>query len=299
MAVDRIHSSGRSAILALSANQVAILGGERVQLTKEQETLLATLHGRALDSRSPDPILRDRAAETAVARIDYDFSKLKMSAIDAFGVAVRAKYLDRVAADDLEKFPGASVLHLGCGLDTRVLRLDPPNRVRWYDVDYPEVIELRRRVYHDHAEREGYRMIGASVTEPGWLDEIPADRPAVVVAEGLVQYLKKDDLVALLGWMTDRFPAGRVGFDAWNTLAARLGRFQRQLRAIGAKVAGWGIDDPRELARLVPRLEFDAATNFTSVPELTRLPGPYRVMLGLMHRFPAVRDMGRVLHYRF
>ncbi len=119
------------------------------------------------------------------------------------------------------------------------------------------------------------------------------------MAEGLVQYLKKDDFVGLLDRITDRFTAGGIGFDAWNSLAARLAPLQRQLRAIGAKTAGWGINDPRELAHLVPRLEFDSEINFTEMPELDRLPRAYHVIIRLLGRVPVVRGMGRILRYRF
>ncbi len=47
---------------------------EKVQLTSEQETLLARLYGRTLDTRAAKPILGDRAAVEAVGRLDYDFS---------------------------------------------------------------------------------------------------------------------------------------------------------------------------------------------------------------------------------
>jgi O-methyltransferase involved in polyketide biosynthesis len=66
-------------------------------------------------------------------------------------------------------------------LDSRVFRLDPNAPVRWFDVDYPEVIEVRRRLY---PQRAGYRMIGSSVTDPGFLDGVPRNRPAMIVAEG-------------------------------------------------------------------------------------------------------------------
>ena len=50
---------------------------EKVHLTKEKETLLVTLlvtlYLWALDSRSKNPILHDKAAEDAVSRIDSDF----------------------------------------------------------------------------------------------------------------------------------------------------------------------------------------------------------------------------------
>ena len=44
----------------------------------------------------------------------------------------------------LADHPDATVLHVGCGMDSRVFRVDPPATVQWFDVDYPDVIELRR-----------------------------------------------------------------------------------------------------------------------------------------------------------
>jgi O-methyltransferase involved in polyketide biosynthesis len=86
------------------------------------------------------------------------------------------------------------VLHLGCGLDSRVFRIDPPYTVRWYDIDMPDGIKLLRRLY---PERHDYTLVGSSVTDFHWLDEIPADRPVLVVAEGLVQYLSEKEGLAL------------------------------------------------------------------------------------------------------
>jgi O-methyltransferase involved in polyketide biosynthesis len=48
---------------------------EKITLTGAPETMLATLYGKALDSRSPRSILRDHQAERAVRRIDYDFRR--------------------------------------------------------------------------------------------------------------------------------------------------------------------------------------------------------------------------------
>ena len=117
---------------------------EKVHLTKEKETLLATLYARALESQSPNPILRDEMAEDAVRHIDYDFDRLK---VDTLSIAMRARQFDSWTTEYLADHPDAVVLHLGCGLDSRVYRINPPPGVRWLDVDFPEVIELRRRVY--------------------------------------------------------------------------------------------------------------------------------------------------------
>jgi len=119
---------------------------------------------------------------------------------------MRAKHLDSGTREFLAAHPNSTVLHLGWGLDSRVFRFDPPATIRCYDIDLPDVIELRRRLY---PERHAYEMIGASVSNVQWLDGIVADRPVLVVAEGLASYLPPKDGVALFNWITDHFRAAR------------------------------------------------------------------------------------------
>ncbi len=94
------------------------------------------------------------------------------------------------------------MLHVGCGLDSRAFRLQPGPGIEWYDVDYADVISLRERLY---PPREHYHPVAASVTDPAWLVEIPADRPALFIAEGLTYYLTEDDGVALLRRVAQHF----------------------------------------------------------------------------------------------
>ncbi len=58
-------------------------------------------------------------------------------------VASLAATFDLLMTRYLADHPDATVLHLGCGMDSRVFRVDPPVSVQWYDVDYPDVIDLR------------------------------------------------------------------------------------------------------------------------------------------------------------
>ena len=67
-------------------------------------------------------------------------------------------------------------MYLGCGLDTRITRINPPLNINWYDVDYPEVIALRRNFYSDNTN---YKMIASSITESNWINEIPNDRACI------------------------------------------------------------------------------------------------------------------------
>src|SRR3954453_12073930 len=161
-------------------------------------TSLATLYLRAWESRAERSILGDHWAAEAVDRIDYDFAKLHKRLwpqANQFLVALRAKQLDDWSAGFLARHSEATVLQLGCGLDSRMLRLDPPAAVRWFDLDVPQIMDRRRRLY---PERDGYQMIGASVNDPGWLRQLPADRPVLIIAEGLLMYLTENDVRRLL-----------------------------------------------------------------------------------------------------
>ncbi len=213
-------------------------------------TNIVTLYLRACDSRSAHPVLGDTAAEEAVDRIGYDFKRVHRSSLPAtskYLVALRAKQLDVWCADFLVRHLDSVVLHLGCGLDGRAFRLAVPTSVLWFDVDQPNVIELRRRLYDD---TERYRMIGSSVTDPRWLDGIPNGRPTLVAAEGLLMYLPEAEVRRLLGRLTDRFDCGEMLFDTLSALAPLLSK------VLTKGIIKWGIHDARELQNWNPRLRF-------------------------------------------
>jgi O-methyltransferase involved in polyketide biosynthesis len=122
---------------------------KKIRLTKDKETYLATLYGKALDANVANPILGDRFAADAMARIDYDFKELKVPNGGEITLPMRAWHFDRWTRAFLATNPVSTVLHLGCGLDTRVYRIDPGPQVCWYDVDMPDVIELGQQLYPD------------------------------------------------------------------------------------------------------------------------------------------------------
>ncbi|MQA85044.1 MAG: class I SAM-dependent methyltransferase [Streptosporangiales bacterium] len=256
----------------------------KITLTGAKETLLYTLYFRALDHRSKAPLVGDPWADEVLSRIDHNHRKLKMRASDRFFVLLRAKRLDDWTREFLDRHPDATVLHLGCGLDSRAFRIDAPEAVRWYDLDYPEVIELRRRVY---PERDSYQMIASSVTDPGWLDGIPTDRLVLVIAEGLLMYLAETDVKQLFGRLVDRFPHSELFFDAMTPGVTKL-----------SKLLGWSLRDPDELERWNPRLtlidDVPIISDFERIPLMR-----YRMTYRLLNTIPATRNMVRLLRYRF
>jgi methyltransferase (TIGR00027 family) len=253
-------------------------------------TNLVTLYLRAYESRSPRPILGDHAAAEAVDRIEYDFKRVQRASqpwANQYLVSLRARKLDDWSAAFLERHPNAVVLHLGCGMDTRAFRVNPPAAVDWFDVDQPGVIALRRKLYDDH---DGYRMIGSSVNDADWLEQIPSDRPALVVAEGLLMYLTEGDVRQLLRRVTDQFEHGEMLFD---TLARRAPLLSKILTK---GIVKWGIGDSRELETWNPQLRFvenaSALAGYEQIAET-----PQRLIYRLL--YPLARDYDVVNRFAF
>ena len=60
-------------------------------LTPIEDSLFLTLCGRALDSRSPRPVLGDPMADEIVRKLDYDCAKYRLSASPIINIAHRAR----------------------------------------------------------------------------------------------------------------------------------------------------------------------------------------------------------------
>lgn len=269
---------------------------EKVSLSGVEETTLITLYCKALESRLPDSLLKDHFADQIVRRLDYDFSPINLGRDGAVSLALRAKAFDDWTRAFLRDHPDGVVLNLGCGLDSRVFRVDPAPEVSWFDVDLPDVIELRRRLY---PAREGnYRMIAASVTEPAWLDGVPGDRPAMVVAEGLMPYLRAEEAPKLVARLVAHFPSGELAFDGYGRLGLKMLRITPQLRATGAEVH-WALDDAKTLEAVAPGLNLMEDKVQYDSPQVARMSWPARLAIGLWCLVPALRNAGRLLHYKW
>jgi O-methyltransferase involved in polyketide biosynthesis len=268
---------------------------EQIRLTGARETLLITLQAKAEESAMPDSLLRDCFAADALRRIDQDSRHLKVGHDMTVGIAVRAYTLDRWTEAFLQRCPEATVLHLGCGLDSRIFRIDPGPEVRWFEVDFPDVIALRRQIYPDRA---GCAMIACSIVESGWIAELPADRPAMIVAEGVLPYLEEDQVPQLLRRIAAHFPSGEIAFDAYGSFAIQLLRFNPAIRATGACLH-WALDDPAEMERQVSGLKLTEDHSDWDIGQVARMSPPAQIALQLFSTVLTPYRMGHLLRYRF
>lgn len=263
-----------------------------ITLKKEMETLLITLYAKAMDNRSKNPILNDVKADELLDQIDYDFEKLK-----GFGneiMVIRAKQLDRWLNGFLEKYPISIVLNLGCGLDTRISRINPPNSVNWFDLDFPEVIELRKEFFQ---ERPGYQMMSSSVKDLNWLKQIPKEQPVMILAEGMLEYLSEEEVKDLLYRLTRHFPTGQLAFDVMNAFAINAGK--KNLKETTGAEHKWAVDSIHEVDQLNTKLKRTAALSVIKSKDIHKLPLKTRLIYSSLGFFPSFKNMMRLLLYKF
>jgi O-methyltransferase involved in polyketide biosynthesis len=265
--------------------------------TPLEESLWLTLCARALDNRSPHPILGDATADEIVRTLDYDYRLLNIKTNLLLNATVRAKKLDEVTARFLARHPDAVGLDLGSGLDTRFERLAPPATVDWYDVDFPAVATARTGLV---PERPNAHVIGADVRDPDWLDAVPSDRPALIVADGLMGFLSQDELVSLLDRLIDHFPSGEMVFNSYTKFAVWAARHSPGTKSVAELIKFPGVDDPHDFERWNPRLTLVKEILLSREPEIAEFPPALRWYYRLQARSTSWSRKGTIiLHYRF
>ena len=171
------------------------------------ETLLIPLYGRALMSEKFKSVLDDFKAREIVSKAQFDFEHLKIEHKTQVMLTIRAVIIDSYTNKFIEEHKDCTVIHLGCGLDSRALRVKK-EYAKWYDIDFPEVIEYRKMYY---SESEEYRMLPSSVTDLRWIEKtIPTANDVLIIAEGLMMYLSQEEVNALINAMSSSFPQSPI-----------------------------------------------------------------------------------------
>ena len=219
-----------------------------MELNNENKTLFIPLYGKALMSKE-NLFIKDLKAEQIINEIDC--SSLKQNKYLSMYLAIRAKILDDLCSKFIAENSNAVIIHLGCGLDSRVLRVNQ-NYAHWYDIDFPGVISLRNRFF-DNSDK--YTMIGSKVEEIEWLDNIQSEENALVIAEGLTMYLSEREMQKVLSMIENKFRKSTIIFDAYSKNATILSKIKNPVNQMKATVK-WGMDDETDVLALNQNIRF-------------------------------------------
>lgn len=240
------------------------------------ESLLVTLYMRVMESERPDALIKDEKSVELVRRISddglYDFSRIKLLHLNEANelvIVLRNRQFDRYTLDFMKQYPAACVVHIGCGLDTRYERVAlGTKQVEWFDLDLPEVIELRRKLLGD--EGDHHHLIGCSVLEDSWLDAVNVQPQSrfLFLAEGVSMYLTEEQHKSLVKKLYTHFRSSELIFDAYSPLhnwvsnlqTTRFGLRTRWGIWSGKEIEKWGneihlIDEWGYLDQLEPRTD--------------------------------------------
>lgn len=271
-----------------------------VSLRGVAETALIPLYARAVDSRSLNSALGDTFASKLVEQLDYDFSRLPLSPSQVASIVLRTRYFDDITQSFLDSHNSSTILHIGCGLDARASRCIWGQNVCWVDIDFQEIVTLRKLLSPVLHSSRDYRLVAANINETGsWLENIPADRPTAIVMEGFVSYLSVEERDGLLSRLVEHFDEAEIVFDCINPQLLALGEraHAQALRNTGAEFQS-AISDPRALENIHERLQHVKTDRFVELSVLKTLPWMTRFQLYVLSWIPGWKDFARYVHFK-
>ncbi len=250
---------------------------EKITLSGVPETMLQTVYARARESRDRG-VIRDTKAEELVEKLDYDFSLAEKDTAMRSGVIARTIVLDRLTTAYLAGHPGAVVVNIACGLDTRCYRMTGYRH--WYNLDLPETMAVREKLL---PESSAVTQIAMSAMDD-WGSRIEeTDAPVLIIIEGLTMYLTEADVQRIFAVIAGRFDAATVLVETMNPMVVK--RFkEKSIEGSNAKFT-WGVRDGRALAALLPDFRFVAEHG------LTEGVAVFAPVYKLLDKLPAVRNI--------
>ena len=281
---------------------------DKIQLSDVEETGVLTLYCKAIETLSDKPIMEDPKAVEMVQRIDPLLEsttnpllkRLLNRKIDQrliVHIALRAQKYDRYAQIFISDHPTGVIVNIGCGLDTRYFRIDN-GKLDFVDIDLPQVIATKRKLLR---ETKRYQMIGRSVLDFNWMNEISKfrDHPVMFQAEGLFMYLPQDEVKRLVLALQSRFPGSELVCEVVNQQLVQ-GIYKKMAAAKmknrldigeGAEFLS-GLSDPAEMEKWLEGIQFiEQWSYFDSNHKKLGL-------LKVFAKWPLFRNAQYTVHYR-
>lgn len=259
-------------------------------MTAVNKTLYIPLYGKAYVSRK-GILLEDKKAEEIWAAEGFPLKGKAKSKWLAYYMGIRSAVFDNWLRQKIADLEETVVIHIGCGLDSRVLRVETANH-KWYDVDFSEVIKERKRYYSESAD---YQMIAGDVRDSSWLTYIPETTCAVVVMEGVSMYLTFEELQALTVNLCAHFKQIRLLMDCYTVPAAKMSKYKNPIHDVGVTKV-YGLDDPM----LLQHGEFSFVKEHTMTPKkyIDELHGMEKYIFKKVFAGSFARKLYRLFEYR-
>ena len=254
------------------------------------KTLYIPLYGKSYVSKK-SLFLDDKKAEEIWEAEGFSLKGKSKSKWLAYYMGVRSAVFDEWVKQQMSNAPDAVVIHIGCGMDSRAIRVGDKDH-KWYDVDFTEVIGERKRYY---AETDDYKMIAGDARDCGWLTTIPEKKSAIVVMEGVSMYLTTDEMRNLTDCLCTHFESIMLLVDAYTSFAAKMSKRRNPINDVGVTEV-YGIDNPQSYQS--EKLAF--AKEHTMIPQkyIDELKGFERFVFAKLYAGGFSKKLYRLFEYK-
>lgn len=224
------------------------------ELKGVSETLLIPLMGRALEHKKPDGILKDSKSVEIFESLDYDFQKFrsKPSERSFLRTTIRTAIIDQWLQPFLNEFPDATIVEIGCGLNTRFDRLDN-GKLSWFDLDVPELLPIWQNLFKNNRRK----FLPYSAFDEEWINHVKRESkgPFFFISEASVIYFSEKNVRQLFRNLHKNFRGSHYLFDsATPAFLQALRKSNDALIHVGVHFE-WTIENVRLLKKWIPELE--------------------------------------------
>lgn len=259
-------------------------------MTGVNKTLYIPLYGKATVSKK-GIILNDPKAEEIWEKEGFELKGKSKSKWLTYYMSMRAKVFDNWTKKQLQKHKNAIVLHIGCGMDSRVERIGNINNI-WYDIDFPQVIAERKKYYN---ESDNYKMFCADVSKTEWLSKLSKTENAIVIMEGISMYLSTKQLSQLFVALQKRFKKVNLLADFYTVLGAKASKYKNPINEVGVTNVS-GLDEPKLLEEN-SGIRFINEKTMTPSGLINQLKGAERIFFKVMFGGKFARKTYRLYEY--
>ncbi len=253
------------------------------------KTLYIPLYGKSFVSKK-GIIINDPKAEEIWDKEGFELKGKSKSKWLAYYMSMRASVFDNWVKEKLSENKNAIVLHIGCGLDSRVERVNTENTL-WYDIDFEEVINERKMYY---AENNYYKMIVGDATKPEWIYNLPKNADAIIILEGISMYLQLPEIEMLFKFIANHFNSACILVDCYTTIAAKISKYKNPINDVGVTKV-YGVDDPTVFQ--TDSITFIKEHNITPEEMINQIAGIEKTIFKSLYAGKISKKMYRLYEY--
>lgn len=172
------------------------------EITDVTDTAIWIAAYRAEEAKRKDALFKDEYAEILIGENGINLAtRTQGSRYTAWSVVMRTFIIDKFITELLKENID-TVLNLGAGLDTRPYRMELPTKLRWIEVDFPKIIELKDEKLIDckpkcHLERFKIDLSDEELRN-SFLKKISNEsKKVLILTEGVIPYLTNSQATSL------------------------------------------------------------------------------------------------------